>query len=49
VASTTEDPGQSPWSAAASGGAAIGKRSKDAGLATADYFTGFARRVAGSF
>ena len=40
---------QSPWSAAAAGGAAIGRKSKDAGVATAGFFTRFARRVAGSF
>jgi D-alanyl-D-alanine endopeptidase (penicillin-binding protein 7) len=45
---TAEQP-RSPWTAAASGGAALGRRSKDAGVATADFFTRFARRVAGSF
>jgi len=40
---------RSPWSAAASGGAAIGRKSKDAGVATAGFFTRVARRVAGSF
>lgn len=49
MAPATTDGGQSPWSAAASGGAAIGKKSKDAGVATAGFFTRFARRVAGSF
>jgi len=39
----------SPWTAAAAGGAAIGRKSKDAGVATAGFFTRFARRVAGSF
>jgi beta-lactamase regulating signal transducer with metallopeptidase domain len=38
-----------PWTAAASGGAALGRRSKDAGVATAGFFTRFARRLAGSF
>jgi hypothetical protein len=40
---------QSPWKAAAAGGTAIGRKSKDAGVATAGFFTRFARRVAGSF
>ena len=40
---------QSPWTAVAGGGAALGRRSKDAGVATAGLFTRFARRVAGSF
>jgi beta-lactamase regulating signal transducer with metallopeptidase domain len=37
------------WSAAADGGTAIGRKSKEAGVATAGFFTRFARRVAGSF
>jgi bla regulator protein blaR1 len=45
---TAEQP-RSPWSAAAAGGVAIGKKSKNAGVATAGVFTRFARRVAGSF
>ena len=40
---------QSPWSAAAAGGDAVGRKSKDAGVATAGFFSRFARRVAGSF
>lgn len=40
---------QSPWTAAAAGGVAIGRKSKDAGVATAGFFTRFAHRVAGSF
>jgi D-alanyl-D-alanine endopeptidase (penicillin-binding protein 7) len=44
----TEQP-QSPWTAAAAGGVAIGRKSKEAGVATAGFFTRFARRVAGSF
>jgi len=40
---------QSPWSAAAAGGTALGRKSKDAGVATAGFFTRVARRVAGSF
>jgi hypothetical protein len=45
---TAEQP-RSPWSAAADGGVAIGRQSKAAGVATAGFFTRFARRVAGSF
>jgi hypothetical protein len=40
---------QSPWNAVASGGVVIGRKSKDAGVATAGFFSRFARRVAGSF
>jgi beta-lactamase regulating signal transducer with metallopeptidase domain len=40
---------RSPWMEVADGGAALGRKSKDAGLATAGFFTRFARRVAGSF
>ena len=40
---------RSVWSAAADGGTAIGRKSKEAGVATAGFFTRFARRVAGSF
>jgi beta-lactamase regulating signal transducer with metallopeptidase domain len=40
---------RSPWSAAAAGGTALGRKSKNAGVATAGVFTRFARRVAGSF
>ena len=40
---------ESPWSAAAAGGAAIGQKSKNAGLATAGAFKRFASRIAGSF
>jgi beta-lactamase regulating signal transducer with metallopeptidase domain len=40
---------QSPWSAAAAGGTALGRKSKDAGVATAGFFTRVARRVIGSF
>ena len=43
------EPAQSPWSAAASGGKAVGRKSKDAGVATAGFFSRFGRRVAGSF
>jgi D-alanyl-D-alanine endopeptidase (penicillin-binding protein 7) len=45
----TPESSRSPWSAAAAGGAAIGRTSKDAGVATAGFFTRVARRVAGSF
>ena len=40
---------RSPWMEVADGGTALGRKSKDAGLATAGFFTRFARRVAGSF
>jgi hypothetical protein len=43
------DDSRSVWSAAADGGTAIGRKSKQAGVATAGFFTRFARRVAGSF
>jgi D-alanyl-D-alanine endopeptidase (penicillin-binding protein 7) len=39
----------SPWSVAAAGGTALGRKSKAAGVATAGSFSRFARRVAGSF
>jgi beta-lactamase regulating signal transducer with metallopeptidase domain len=39
----------SPWAAAAEGGTVLGRTSKDAGVATAGFFTRLARRVAGSF
>jgi beta-lactamase regulating signal transducer with metallopeptidase domain len=45
---TAETP-RALWTAAADGGAAIGRKSKDAGLSTAGFFTRFGRRVAGSF
>ena len=45
----TEDTSQSAWMAVAAGGSAIGRKSKDAGVATAGFFTRFAKRVAGSF
>jgi bla regulator protein BlaR1 len=45
---TAEQP-RSPWTAVADGGAALGRKSKDAGVATAGFFTRFARRVGGSF
>jgi beta-lactamase regulating signal transducer with metallopeptidase domain len=45
----TAEPPRSPWSAAAAGGVAIGQTSKNAGVATAGFFTRFGRRVAGSF
>jgi beta-lactamase regulating signal transducer with metallopeptidase domain len=40
---------KSPWAAAADGGTAVGRTSKDAGVATAGFFTRLARRVTGSF
>jgi hypothetical protein len=45
----TGDRERSPWAQAAEGGTALGKISKDAGLATAGFFSKFGRRVAGSF
>lgn len=42
------DASRSPWDAAAAGGVAIGRTSRDVGVATAGFFTRFARRVAGS-
>jgi beta-lactamase regulating signal transducer with metallopeptidase domain len=40
---------QTPWRAAAEGGATIGRKSKDAGVATAGFFSRVAKRVAASF
>jgi beta-lactamase regulating signal transducer with metallopeptidase domain len=40
---------ESPWSAAAASGSAIGAKSKNAGLATAGAFRRLAGRIAGSF
>jgi beta-lactamase regulating signal transducer with metallopeptidase domain len=45
----TPEARQSPWSAAAAGGTALGRKSKDAGVATAGFFSRFGRRVAGTF
>jgi hypothetical protein len=39
---------RAPWVAAADAGTAIGQGSKTAGVATAGFFSRFARRVAGS-
>jgi beta-lactamase regulating signal transducer with metallopeptidase domain len=48
--SPSEVPGaRAPWAAAAEGGTALARTSKDAGVATAGFFTRLARRVAGSF
>lgn len=49
VPQVTAEPPRSPWTAAAASGVAIGRKSKDAGVATAGFFSRFARRVAGSF
>jgi beta-lactamase regulating signal transducer with metallopeptidase domain len=38
-----------PWRAAADGGVAIGRESRDAAVATAGYFTRLGKRIAGSF
>lgn len=43
------DANRSVWTEAADRGTAIGRKSKDAGVATAGFFTGFARRIARSF
>lgn len=46
---STADSDRSAWVTAADAGTDIGRRSKTAGVATAGFFTRFARRVAGSF
>lgn len=43
------DDDQSVWSVAADGGTTVGRKSKEAGVAAAGFFTRVARRVAGSF
>ena len=40
---------RAPWTAAAEAGAAIGRRSQTAGVATAAFFNQFGRKIAGSF
>jgi beta-lactamase regulating signal transducer with metallopeptidase domain len=40
---------RTPWGAAADSGAAIGKGSQQAAVATARFFTGLGRKIAGSF
>jgi beta-lactamase regulating signal transducer with metallopeptidase domain len=45
----TPESARAPWTAAAAGGVTIGRKSKDAGVATAGFFTRFAKHVAGSF
>jgi beta-lactamase regulating signal transducer with metallopeptidase domain len=47
-APATAQPAQPPWKDVADGGVALGRKSKDAGVATAGAFTRFARRVAGA-
>ena len=51
AAANTEaaDPSRAPWNVASDAGKAVGRKSKDAGVATAGFFNRFARRVAGSF
>jgi len=49
AAGVTGERERSPWVQAADGGTAIGKKSKEAGLATAGFFSHFGRRVAGAF
>ena len=46
---TPPDDARPAWAAASDAGVAIGRSSKDAGLATATVFRRFARRVANSF
>jgi beta-lactamase regulating signal transducer with metallopeptidase domain len=46
---TTAATPRAPWTAVADGGAAIGRKSTDAGVATAGFFSRVARRVARSF
>ena len=46
---TTAGTPRAPWTTAADGGAVIGRKSKDAGVAAAGFFSRVARRVAGSF
>jgi beta-lactamase regulating signal transducer with metallopeptidase domain len=48
-AAAPEQPSTSRWSAAADGGTAMGRKSKQAGVATAAFFKRVARGVAGSF
>jgi hypothetical protein len=43
------EPEKTPWASAADGGKALGRKSKEAGVATAGAFSRFARRVAGAF
>jgi hypothetical protein len=43
------DSRRAPWDVAADAGKAVGRTSKDASVATAGFFSRFARRVAGSF
>ena len=43
------EPRRSPWAAAAAGGKALGRQSRDASVATAGFFSRFGRRVAGAF
>jgi hypothetical protein len=38
-----------PWRAAADGGVALGRESRDAAVTTAGYFTQLGRRIANSF
>jgi hypothetical protein len=48
-ADATAQNSRASWTAAADGGVAIGRKSRDAGIATAGFFSRFAHRVAGSF
>jgi hypothetical protein len=42
-------PGRAPWNVAADAGKAVGRKSRDASVATAGFFSRFAKSVAGSF
>lgn len=44
-----DDGSSSPWSAAADAGAAVGRGSRNAAMATAGFFSRFGRKIAGSF
>jgi beta-lactamase regulating signal transducer with metallopeptidase domain len=45
----TVEPERSPWTAMADRGSDLGRKSKDAGVATAGFFSRLGRRVAGAF
>jgi len=42
------DSGSSPWAAIADGGVSVGRGSRQAGVATARFFTRFGKKIAGS-
>jgi beta-lactamase regulating signal transducer with metallopeptidase domain len=49
VPDVTVEPARSPWTEVADRGSALGRKSKDAGVATAGFFSRLGRRVAGEF